>query len=162
VTGINSELAILCGQIGFDPGTLAFDQQKGMKTATEVISENSKTFGTVKAHENIIRDALCDMVRAIFDLAARYGLTYKGQDIGALAAGGYDVTVNFDDSIIQDKDAEITRGTMLVGAGILSKRKFMIDTLGYTPEEADAELAEIKKESPANVTDVTRLYGGTE
>ena len=162
VTGINSELAILCGQIGFDPGTLAFDQQKGMKTATEVISENSKTFGTVKAHENIIRDALCDMVRAIFDLAARYGLTYKGKDIGALAAGGYDVTVNFDDSIIQDKDAEITRGTMLVGAGILSKRKFMIDTLGYTPEEADAELAEIRKESPANVTDVTRLYGGTE
>jgi len=162
VTGINSELAILCGQIGFDPGTLAFDQQKGMKTATEVISENSKTFGTVKAHENIIRDALCDMVRAIFDLAARYGLTYKGQDIGALAAGGYDVTVNFDDSIIQDKDAEITRGTMLVGAGLMSKKRFMTDTLGLTEEEADAELAEIRKESPANVTDVTRLYGGTE
>ena len=162
VTGINSELAILCSQIGFDPGTLAFDQQKGMKTATEVISENSKTFGTVKAHENILRDALADMVRAVVDLAIRYGLTWNGQSIESLAAGGYDVAVTFDDSIIQDKDAEINRGIMEIGAGVLSKRKFMIDTLGYTPEEADKELAQIAKEAPATVRDVTRLYGGAE
>ena len=162
ITGINGELAVLCSQIGFDPGTLAFDQQNGMKTATEVISENSKTYGTVKAHENNIRGSLCDMVRAIFDLAVKYGLTWNGQSVESLISGGYSVAVKFDDSIIEDKNAEINRGVMLVGAALMSKKKFMVDTLGYTPEEADKELAQIKAEGTGNSVDVTRLFGGVE
>ena len=162
ITGINGELAILCSQIGFDPGTLAFDQQKGMKTATEVISENSKTFGTVKAHENNIRDALCDMVKAIFDLAVRYGLSWNGVLVEKLLAPGFNVSVKFDDSIIQDKDAEINQGVMLVGSNLMSKKRFMTETLGLTPEQAEAELAQIKAEGAANSVDVTRLFGGME
>ncbi len=162
ISGINGELAILCSQIGFDPGTLAFDQQKGMKTATEVISENSKTYGTVKAHENNIRDSLIDMVHAIFDLAVRYGITWNGVPVERLISGGYNVSVEFDDSIIQDKDAEINQGVMLVGASLMSKKKFMIDTLGYTPEDADAELEQIKAEGIGSTVDVTRLFGGVE
>ncbi len=162
ITGINGELAILCSQIGFDPGTLAFDQSKGMKTATEVISENSKTFGTVKAHENNITDALVEMVDAIFDLAARYGITWQGVPVERLLRGGYSVSIRFDDSIIQDKDAEINQGTMLVGAGLMSKRRFMVDTLGLTEEQADAELAQIKSEGVGNDVDVTKLFGGVE
>ena len=162
ITGINGELSILCSQVGFDPGTLAFDAQKGMKTATEVISENSKTFSTVKAHENNIRDALERMVHAIFDLAVKYGLTYEGKSIESMISGGYNVSVKFDDSIVQDKNAEINQGVMLVGALLMSKKKFLTDTLGMTPEEADAELAQIRKETVANVQDVARLYGGME
>lgn len=162
ITGINGELAILCSQIGFDPGTLAFDQQKGMKTATEVISENSKTFGTVKAHENNLRDALTDMVHAIFDLAVRYGLTWEGVPVERLVANGYSVSIQFDDSIIQDKDAEINQGVMLVGANLMSKKRFMVDTLGLTPEQADAELAQIRNEGAAGGVDVTKLFGGME
>ena len=160
ITGINGDLAILCSQIGFDPGTLSFDATRGIKTATEVISENSKTFGTVKAHENIIADALREMVDAIFDLAVRYELTWKGRKIEDLISGGYDVSVKFDDSIIQDKDAEINQGTMLVGAGLMSKRKFMIDTLGYTPEDADKELAQISEEGKASIGTTMSLFGG--
>jgi A118 family predicted phage portal protein len=162
ITGINGDLSILCAQIGFDPGTLSFDATKGLKTATEVISENSKTFGTVKAHENNIKDSLEQMVHAIFELAVHYGLTYEGKTIESLIAGGYNVSIKFDDSIIQDKDAEINQGTMLVGAGLMSKRKFMIDTLGYTPEDAEAELAQISEEGRSNAVDVTRLFGGME
>lgn len=160
IAGINSELSILCSQIGFDPGTLAFDQQKGMKTATEVISENSKTYGTVQAHENNARDALCGMVDAIFELAVKYGLSWDGRPVEQLLAGGYSVAVKFDDSIIQDKNAEINQGVMLVGANLMSKKKFMEDMLGYTEEEADAELAQIKSETATNAVDVTRIFGG--
>ena len=162
ITGINGDLSILCAQIGFDPGTLSFDTAKGLRTATEVISENSKTFGTVKAHENNIRDTLEQMVHAIFELAVHYGITWQGQTIESLISRGYNVSVKFDDSIIQDKDAEINQGTMLVGAGLMSKKKFMIDTLGYTPEDAEAELAQIKAEGTGNAVDVTRLFGGME
>ena len=161
ITGINGELAILCDQVGFDPGTLSFDQQKGMKTATEVVSENSKTYGTVKGHETNIQDALTDMVHAIFDLAVKYGLTWDGRSVESLLAGGYNVSVKFDDSIIQDKDAEINRGITLVNSSLLSKKKFMTDVLGYTKEEADQELAQIKAEGADNKDiDVTRLFGG--
>ena len=162
LSGINGDLSILCAQIGFDPGTLSFDASRGLKTATEVISENSKTFGTVKAHENIIRDSLEQMVHAIFELAVHYGLTWKGQSIESLISGGYQVSVKFDDSIIQDKDAEINQGTMLVGAGLMSKKKFMVDTLGYTEEEAEKELEQIGEENKSNAVEVTRLFGGME
>jgi A118 family predicted phage portal protein len=162
ITGINGELSILCSQVGFDPGTLAFDQQKGMKTATEVISENSKTYGTVKAHENNMREALVDMVHAILDLAVRYGLTWEGQTVESLVSGGYNVSVKFDDSIIEDKNAEINQGVMLVGASLMSKKRFMESVLGLTEEEADKELAQIKTESATNAVEVTRLFGGME
>jgi A118 family predicted phage portal protein len=160
ITGINGDLSILCAQIGFDPGTLSFDATKGLKTATEVISENSKTFSTVQAHENIIRDALEQMVHAIFELAVHYGLTYKGQSIESLIAGGYDVAVTFDDSIIQDKQAEITQGVTLVGAGLMSKKRFMVDTLGYTEEDAENEIKQISEENKTNAVMVDRLFGG--
>ena len=162
ITGINGDLSILCAQIGFDPGTLSFDATKGLKTATEVISENSKTFSTVKAHENLLKDTLEEMVHAIFDLAARYGLTWKGQTVESLIAGGYDVSVTFDDSIIEDKNAEINRGVSLVGAGLLSKKKFMTDMLGYTPEDAENELKQIGEERRTNAVVVDRLFGGME
>ena len=162
IAGINGDLSILCAQIGFDPGTLSFDASKGLKTATEVISENSKTFGTVKAHENIIRDSLRQMVDAIFELAVHYGLTWNGKSIESLISGGYSVAVTFDDSIIEDKNAEINQGVALVGAGLMSKKKFMIDTLGYTPEDAEAELKQIGEESKVNAVTVDRLFGGME
>ena len=160
ISGINGDLSILCAQIGFDPGTLSFDATRGLKTATEVISENSKTFGTVSAHENIIRDTLTDMVHAIFDLAVKYGLTWEGQSVESLIAKGYQVSVKFDDSIIQDRQQDINQGTMLVGAGLMSKKKFMMDTLGYTEDVADKELAQISAENKSNSVDVTRLFGG--
>lgn len=162
IQGINGDLAILCSQIGFDPGTLSFDASKGLKTATEVISENSKTFGTVKAHENIIKDSLRQMVDAIFELAVHYGLTWKGKSVESLIAGGYNVTVTFDDSIIEDKNAEINQGVALVGAGLMSKKRFMISTLGYTPEDADKELKQINEEGRTNAVTVERLFGGVE
>ena len=162
IEGINGDLAILCAQIGFDPGTLSFDATRGLKTATEVISENSKTFGTVKAHENIIKDSLEQMVHAIFELSVHYGLTHEGKTIESLIADGYSVSVKFDDSIIEDKNAEINQGTMLVGAGLMSKKKFMMDTLGYTEEDAEKELMQIGEESRSNAVEVTRLFGGME
>jgi len=151
ISAINGELAILCGQIGFDPGTLSFDDKKGLKTATEVISENSKTFGTVKAHENGMRDALEGMVHAIIELAVQYELEWKGQKIAALVGGGYNVAISFDDSIIQDRAADIDEGIRLMGAAVMSKLKFMVDTLGYTPEEAEKEIKRIAEEN-RNVT----------
>jgi hypothetical protein len=38
----------------------------------------------------------------------------------------------------------------------------MMDTLGYTPEDAEAELKQIGEESKVNAVTVDRLFGGME
>lgn len=147
VAAINSLLSILCEQIGFDAGTLSFDLASGMKTATEVISQNSKTYSAVQNHQNNFRDALENMVDSIIELSIYYDISFKGIKISDMVKNGYSKSVKFDDGIIQDKDSNIDRGIKLVGAGLMSKYKMMVDTLGYTPEEAEAEIQRIAEES---------------
>ena len=102
------------------------------------------------------------MARAVIDLAVRYGLTWEGQSVESLVKPGFDVAVAFDDSIIQDKEADLSQGIMKINSGVMSKRKFMLDVLGYTPEEADAELQQIKAEGAMNASSVTSLFGNLE
>ena len=165
VAAINAFLSILCLQVGFSAGTFTFDQHTGLKTATEVISENSKTYKTIKTVQNMLRPALEHMVRNIIDVAALYDVQHEGQSVAALAANGYNVNIVFDDGVTQDRQTNVNEGMALVGAGLLSKKTFMVDPkygLGLTPEEADAELKQIKAEGTGNAVDVTRLFGRME
>jgi A118 family predicted phage portal protein len=165
VAAINAFLSILCLQVGFSAGTFTFDQHNGLKTATEVISENSKTYKTIKTVQNMLRPALEHMVGNIIDVAGLYDVQFEGQSVKALAERGYHVNVVFDDGVTQDRQTNINEGMALVGAGLLSKKTFMTDKKygqGLTPEEADAELAQIRAEGTGNAVDVTRLFGGME
>ena len=146
VAAINALLSILCAQTGMDPGILSFDKTTGLKTATEVISQNSKTFSTIKAHENSLRAAIEDMVDSIITLASYYDVEFEGQKISTLAARGYEKAVTFDDSIIEDRAADINEGILLVSNELMSKKTFMMERLGYTEERAKQELARIQEE----------------
>ena len=165
IAALNAFLSILCLQVGFSAGTFTFDQHGGMKTATEVVSENSKTFKTIRTVQNQLRPMLEHLVRNIIDVAVLYGTEFEGQSVESLAANGYHVNVVFDDGVTQDRQTNINEGVMLVGAGLLSKYTFMTDAKygqGLTPEQAEAELARIKEEGTGNAVDVTRLFGGVE
>lgn len=151
VAAINAFLSILCLQTGFSAGTFTFDQHTGLKTATEVVSENSKTYKTIKTIQNQLRPAIEHLVRNLIDVAILYGMDYDGTSVESLAAPGYNVQVTFDDGITQDRQTNINEGVMLVGAGLLSKYTFMTDPKygqGLTPAQAEEELARIQKEQP--------------
>lgn len=163
VQAINAFLSILCLQTGFSPGTFTFDLHTGLKTATEVVSEDSKTYKTIKTIQNQIAPALEHIVRNIIDVAILYDMQFEGQSIESLAAGGYNVNITFDDGVTQDRQTNINEGVMLVGAGLLSKFKFLTDRKygqGLTPEQAEEELKRISEENKTNAVDVTRLFGG--
>ena len=165
VSALNAFLSILCLQLGFSANTFSFDEHGGMMTATQVVSENSKTFKTIKTMQNQIRPAIEQLIRNIVDVAVLYGMQYEGQSVESLASGGYHVNVVFDDGVTQDRQTNINEGVMLVGAGLLSKYTFMTDKKygqGLTPEQAEAELQRIRQEGTGNSVDVTRLFGGTE
>jgi A118 family predicted phage portal protein len=162
VRAINAFLSILCLQTGFSAGTFTFDAHEGLKTATEVISENSKTFKTIKTVQNQIRPAIEHLVRNIIDVAILYDMTDEnGTPVAQLAAPGYEIKVTFDDGITQDRQTNINEGVMLVGAGIISKYTFLTEPkygIGLTDEEAQKELERIRAESPAAISDSLSIF----
>ena len=163
VAAINAFLSILCLQVGFSAGTFTFDKATELKTATEVISENSKTYKTIKSNQLQLKGGIEKIVNAIVEVAALYDVQYEGHSIRKLAEKGWQTKVTFDDSILQDRQTNINEGVTLCGNGLLSKKKFMMDTLGYTEDEAEAEIQQIAKEGaiPGTAIDFLNL-GGSE
>ena len=154
---INGALSLLAGAIGFDAGVLSFDKDAGMKTATEVVSERSKTYTTIHAHQDILKAAIEKTVHNIIDLASVYGVSYNGQSIAALAVRGYEVNIHFDDSIISDKQKEMADALLEVGNGVMSKMTYLQDIKGYTEEQARAELQRIGEEGLISPVAVDKL-----
>ena len=137
IAAINAFLNILAMQTGFSPGAFTFDG-KSMKTATEVVSENSKTFRTKQSHENVVEQGITDLIECIGVVAELYELYTPPAE--------YDVTVTFDDSIAQDRLADINEQILLVGSRLQSRLKAIMKIHGFTEDEALSLIEEINKE----------------
>ena len=164
VAALNALLSILCLQLGFSATTFSFDAQHGLKTATEVVSENSKTYKTIRTVQNQLRPMIEHLVRNIIDVAILYGMQWQGQSVESLAAGGYEVQVAFDDGVTQDRQTNLNEGVMLVNSGLLSKFTFLTDRKygqGMTEKDALAELERIRQEKQTTIDETqVRLFGG--
>lgn len=165
VEALNALLSILCLQLGFSANTFSFDRQGGgLKTATEVVSENSKTYKTIKTVQNQLRPMLEHLVRNIIDVAILYGMEWEGKSVESLAAGGYEVKITFDDGVTQDRQTNLNEGIMLVNSGLLSKYTFLTDRKygqGMTEKDALAELKRIRQEKQTTIDETqVRLFGG--
>ena len=165
VAALNALLSILCLQLGFSANTFSFDEhQGGIKTATEVVSENSKTYKTIKTVQNQLRPMLEHMMRNIIDVAILYGMQWQGQSVESLTANGYEVQITFDDGVTQDRQTNLNEGVMLVNSGLLSKYTFLTNRKygqGMTEKDALAELKRIRQEKQQNIDETqVRLFGG--
>lgn len=150
IAAINALLNYLSSQVGFSAGTFSFDGQ-GVKTATEVVSENSKTFKTKQSHETVIEDGIRDLVDVIIEVAALYE-EFQSTDT-------YEVTVTFDDSIAEDQAAEINKQVTLVMNQLTSKKRAIMKVHGVSEEEAVKILEEIRKENELVMPESMDLFG---
>ena len=66
--------------------------------------------------------------------------------------------IKFDDSIIEDKEAESNRALRELSAGVLSKVEYREKIFGETPELAEKEIQKIKEEDP-NTDDLLGTRG---
>jgi A118 family predicted phage portal protein len=107
-------------------------QNGGIKTAREIVSENSKLFRTLKKHEIILKSALISLVRALLDI----------MDIKQ----NVDTVIDFDDSIIEDNDTEFNRRMQMVSAGALKPWELRAWKLNETDGEAKKALEEAEDE----------------
>lgn len=148
VRAINALLDILAFQLGVSQGSFSFDKARGLKTATEVASENAKTYRFVKRMQEAIAAAVKKTIKGILTLSMLYEVEHDGKPIASLLAQGFEVSVAFDDGIIQDDAERRKDGIAMVNAGLISKRTFLVDYMHYTPEQADAELERVRAETP--------------
>jgi len=150
VAAINALLNILAMQIGFNAGTFTFDGI-GVKTATEVVSENSETFRTKQDHETNVEAAIQELVDAIIEIADAFSVFPRPKE--------YEVSVAFDDSIAEDQGAEINKQIQLVSNGLTTKVKALMKIHGVTIEEAEVMLKEIQEEQKAVIAETIDFFG---
>ncbi len=119
-------------QLGLGDKAFRWDGSKHiMQTATQVIAESSTMLRAMQKHQEGIRPAIVDVVRAVLALM---GVSYSG-----------DVTVNFDDSVTRDKEAEKNHVWQWVIAGKYPFWAYLVNYWGYT--EADARRMEKEGQS---------------
>jgi A118 family predicted phage portal protein len=142
ISAINSELKWLSAAVGLGQDYYSFDKD-GLKTATEVISDKSDTYRTKVSHQIVIKDAIYDLIKSIMYLIGIDG----------------EITIVFDDSIIEDTGARIERGLKLLAAGVISKETFLVRYLEYTEEEAQEELARVKEDNKIIMPEGVDFFG---
>ena len=142
---LNTSLNILGNKVGFGENHYHFDGQN-LSTATAVVSSNSKLFRRKKKLEIGYESAIYDLVNAI---------CWASSEFGQYNINTEDMVVQFDDSIIEDKEAESNRGMREVSAGLLSKVEYRMKVFGETEEIAKEKIQEIEDSEP----DVDDLLG---
>lgn len=127
---INDDLNYLSMKCGFGTDRYQFGTS-GVKTATEIISENSDMYRMIKKHEIILEDVLKQLIRIIIRLGIVTGNSLNLDT---------EIVINFDDSIIEDKDTERKRDLQDLSVGIMSHAEYRAKWYGETIEEAEKKL----------------------
>ena len=148
---LNTNLNMLGDKVGFGENHYHFDGQN-LSTATAVVSSNSKLFRRKKKLEIGYESSIFDLVKAIAYASTKFGQYDINTD---------DMVIQFDDSIIEDKEAESNRAMREVSAGLLSKVEYREKIFGETPEIAEKAIEDIKKEQPS-IGDMLGIRGGEE
>lgn len=128
---INNDLNLLSFKCGF--GTQYYRFERGsVVTATQVISESSDMYRTICKHEIILENALKELIRCII----RLGQTANVPDL----APDTDITIDFDDSIIEDKQTERQEDRQDVAMGVMSPAEYRAKWYGETVEVAASKI----------------------
>ena len=136
---LNTNLSILGNKVGFGMNYYTYDGAN-LQTATAVVSSNSKLFRRKKKLEIGYESAIFDLV---------LGLCYASTTFGTHNINTDDMVIQFDDSIIEDKDSESVRALRELSAGVLSKVEYREKIFGETPEIAEQKINEIQENEPS-------------
>lgn len=127
-------LQLLGDLTGFGLNYFNMDESRGyVKTATEVSSDNSALMRNIRRHENSLEGAIVDIARAAMFLSRSFGESIP--DGGAM-------TVQFDDSIIQDTAAEKAQDMQEVGV-TMGAWEYRMRWYGEEESVARARAAEV-------------------
>lgn len=119
--------------VGFGQNYFVMDKAGGLKTATEVSSDNSALMRNIRKHENALRDAIQIIVSSLITCARIHCNADVAESFGP-------VEVSFDDSIVVDTQAEKSMMLAEIAAGVVPRWKYMATFYGMSDDEARAEI----------------------
>ena len=130
---INDDLNWLSFKCGFGTDRYKFEAGS-VKTATEVISENSDMYRSLTKHELVLNRVLIQLIQTIIRAGISIGIPGLQENT--------DVTIQFDDSIIEDKVTERQNDRQDVAMGAMGLAEYRAKWYGETPEQAQKNLPE--------------------
>lgn len=135
LTAMQMALNMLSMKCGFGPNHWKFDAGN-ITTATQVISANSEEFRTLKKHEIVLETVLTELARIIL----RLGNEFMGKNLNE----DVEISIDFDDSIIEDDATEFNRDMTMLSAGIIKREEFRAKWMNEDEETAKAALPQLQ------------------
>ena len=143
--GLQDQLNILSSKCGFGETYYRFDGGS-VATATQVISENSTMFRTIKKHEIVLEQALTELCRILLRLGNTAMNAGLNEDV--------EISIDFDDSIIEDKQTDFARDMQLLQAGIMNDWEFRMRWMNEDEATAKAALPKMQDMTTEEETEV--------
>lgn len=135
--GFNQILRRIEFACGLAYGTLS-DVQDEDRTATEVIYSKQRSYAFVSDVQESLQAALEDLVSAMDTWATLYHLA---------PLGSYEMSFDFDDSLVTDSTAETQIMIQEATAGLIKKEVYLMKRYGVTEEQAKDMLPTAVEES---------------
>ena len=125
--GLNELLRKVEFQVGLSYGTLSKSEDTA-KTATEIKVSKQRSYQCVKDIQKSLQNALEGLIYAMATLGQLYKLPVKPVNLET------DISYNFDDSIIVDKEMQMAKIFNYVSSGIL-KPEYLLAMEGFSEED---------------------------
>ena len=121
---------------GLARGTIT-EAQSVAKTATELNILKNRSYSTIADNQQKLETCLRDVIRAMDKYATLYKLAPEGE---------YEVSFEWDDSIINDTATQLGERLTLLNAGVSSRQEIREWYYGETPAQAKAAILAADKE----------------
>ena len=137
LNGLNRLLMMIEDLSGLSRGTLS-DAPLEARTATELRILRQRTYATIADNQAALERCLRDVVRAMDKYATIYHLAPEGD---------YELSFEWDDSILTDRAQEMQERLELMAQGIISKVEMRQWYTGETEPQAKAAIQAIQQEA---------------
>ena len=138
VHGLNTILMKIEDATGLSRGTISEVNEQEAKTATELKILKQRSYATNRDIQAALEDALRDAVYVMDVYCTLYAVTPDGD---------YDISFEWDDSIIVDSESELSKRITLMQNGLASKVETRMWYYGETENQAMAALAKVDEEA---------------
>ena len=138
VHGLNTIFMRIEDSIGLSRGTISDVNTQEAKTATELKILKQRSFATNADIQMALQDALTDVVYVMDVYCTLYDVTPPGE---------YEVSFEWDDSILVDSESELSKRITLMQNGLASKLETRMWYFGETENQARAAMMQIEEEA---------------
>lgn len=141
INGLNQILMKIEDLVGLARGTIS-DANIDARTATELKIVKQRSYVTISDNQKALERCLRDVIRVMDKYATLYNLAPEGD---------YEVSFEWDDSIITDMSEQLTQRLLLMNNGVISREELRQWYFGETEAQAKEAIANIIAEAMANM-----------